>query len=120
MTFLNFLRDIFVIFLFVIWIWLLITVFSDLFRRRDVSGFGKVLWVIFLLVLPFLGVFIYLLTQGSGMTERNIEQIEQTRNDIRRAVGYSVADELKKLEDLKKSGSISDEEFKRLRGQLVQ
>ena len=75
-TFANFLLDVFVVFLFVIWIWLLITVFSDLFRRRDVSGWAKAFWVIFLLVLPYLGVLVYLITQGTGMTERSIQQVQ--------------------------------------------
>lgn len=66
-TFWNFIADVFVIFLFIMWIWLLISVFADLFRRKDIGGAAKVIWIIFLLVLPFLGVFIYLLTQGSSM-----------------------------------------------------
>ena len=63
-TFTNFLANIFSIFFFVLWLWLLITVFGDLFRRHDVSGLGKVVWVILLIVLPYLGVFAYILTQG--------------------------------------------------------
>ena len=63
-TFTNFLTDVFSIFIFVLWFWLLITVFGDLFRRRDVSGLGKMLWVIVLIVFPYLGVFIYLVSQG--------------------------------------------------------
>ena len=60
----------------VIWFWLLITVFADLFRRHDTSGFAKVLWIIFVIVLPFLGVFIYLIANNEGMAERNIAQVE--------------------------------------------
>ena len=63
--------DVFAIFMFILWLWLLITITNDLFRRPDVSGFIKVLWVIFLIVLPFIGVFAYLLTQGRGMAERD-------------------------------------------------
>ena len=63
-TFRNFLVDAFAIFMFVVWFWLLIIVFSDLFRRRDLSGLAKVLWVILLIVLPYIGIFAYLLTQG--------------------------------------------------------
>jgi uncharacterized membrane protein len=76
-TFTNFIVDVLTIFMFVIWIWLLITVFSDLFRRRDVSGWGKAIWVIFLLFLPFLAVLFYLITQGTGMTERSLEQVQR-------------------------------------------
>ena len=68
-TFGTFLVDVFVIFMFVLWIWLLISVFSDLFRRHDISGGAKVIWVIFLIILPYLGVLAYVLTQGGGMAE---------------------------------------------------
>jgi hypothetical protein len=73
-----------------------------------------------LLFLPFLAVLFYLITQGTGMTERSLEQVQQTRNEIRRAVGYSAADEIKKLDELKKSGSINQTEYARLRSQLIQ
>ena len=69
-TFPNFLADVFSIFIFVLWFWLLITVFGDLFRRQDMSGLGKVIWVIVLIVFPYLGVFIYLISQHRGMAER--------------------------------------------------
>jgi hypothetical protein len=118
-TFLNFMVDVFVIFMFVVWLWLLITVFGDLFRRSDASGFAKVIWVIFLLVLPFLGVFAYLLTQGSGMARRGEAQMQQARDDLRRAVGFSAADEIEKLERLKSAGTISPAEYSSLRTQLV-
>ena len=63
-------------FAFVIWFWLLITVFGDLFRRHDIGGGGKTLWIIFIIFLPFLGVFIYLISQGKGMAERNMKSME--------------------------------------------
>lgn len=69
LTFANFVADAFTVFIFILWLWLFITVASDLFRRKDVSGWGKVLWVIFLVVLPYIGVFAYLLTQGRGMAD---------------------------------------------------
>lgn len=118
-TFWNFLVDVFVIFLFIMWIWLLISVFGDLFRRRDVSGFGKVIWILFLLFLPLLGVFLYLLTQSSGMDRRNQEAAQEARDHLRQVVGFSVAEELTKLEGLKAQGKISEEEYKRLRAKLV-
>ncbi len=83
MTFWTFLFDAFVIFMFVLWIWLLIAVFSDLFRRSDISGGAKVIWVIFLIILPYLGVLAYLLTQGGGMAERNQAQAQKAREEIR-------------------------------------
>src|SRR5262249_33975017 len=100
--------------------WLLIIVFGDLFRRHDISGWGKALWVIFLLVLPYLGVFAYLISQSGGMAERSSQQAQEARNELRRAVGFSAAVEISKLDKLKKSGSITEEEFKRLRARLVE
>ncbi len=119
-TFANFVADAFAIFMFILWFWLLITVSSDLFRRHDISGFGKVLWVILLIVLPYIGIFAYILSQGRGMAERNREQARQAREHLRQAVGFSVADEIEKLDRLKSAKSISDEEYTRLRAQLVQ
>ena len=100
--------------------WLLFIIFSDLFRRHDISGLGKALWVIALLLFPYLGVFIYLITQSRGMAERNLQQTQRARDELRQAVGFSAADEIKKLDELKKSGAISDVEFARLRAKLVQ
>ena len=119
-SFWNFLTDVITVFFFVVWFWLLIIVFSDLFRRHDISGLGKALWVIVLLLFPYVGVFIYLITQSRGMTERSSQQAQQTREELRRVVGFSAADEIKKLDDLKKSGSITEAEFKRLRAKVVE
>ena len=119
-SFTNFIIDVFSIFLFILWFWLLITISGDLFRRHDVSGFAKVLWVILLIVLPYIGVFVYILTQGHGMAERNQERAKQARNDLRQVVGFSVADEIEKLDRLKSTGGISEEEYKRLRARLVE
>ena len=118
-TFGTFLVDVFVIFMFVIWIWLLISVFSDLFRRRDSSGVAKVIWVIFLVILPYLGVFSYLLTQGGGMAERNQAQATKAREEMRNIVGFSAADEIRKLDELKAKGSITDAEYQKLRARLI-
>jgi len=119
-TFPNFLVDAFSIFMFVVWFWLLITIFSDLFRRQDMSGLAKLIWVIVLIVFPYLGIFAYLITQSRGWAERQSQRMQQAREDMRHLVGYSVADELEKLERLKNSGSISGEEFTRLRARAVQ
>lgn len=118
-TFWTFLGDVLVIFLFVMWFWLVITIMFDLFRRRDVGGVGKIIWVLFLLFLPFLGVFFYLLTQSGGMAEREHARIEKTREQLRDVVGFSVADEIEKLTKLKASGAITDAEFQKLRAKLV-
>ena len=119
-TFSNFLVDAFSIFMFVVWFWLLITIFSDLFRRQDMSGLAKLIWVIVLIVFPYLGIFAYLITQSRGWAERQSQRMQQAREDMRHLVGYSVADELEKLERLKNSGTLSSEEFTRLRARAVQ
>jgi hypothetical protein len=119
-TYSNFLADVFSVFIFVLWFWLLITVCGDLFRRRDVSGLGEALWVIVLIVFPYLGVFIYLISQSRGMAERQDQRVEQARGELRQIVGFSVADEIEKLEGLKKSGAISSEEYARLRARAIQ
>ena len=106
--------------MFVVTIWLLITVFMDLFRRHDISGWGKAFWVIGLMIFPLLAVLVYLITQGRGMAERNTQQAQQARDELRRVVGFSAADEIEKLDRLKKAGSITDAEFSRLRAKLVQ
>ena len=119
-TFSNFLADVFSIFIFVLWFWLLITVFGDLFRRHDISGWAKAVWVIVLILFPYLGIFIYLITQHRGMAERQSQRVEQAREELRHFAGFSVADELEKLERLKNSNVISNEEYARLRARAVQ
>ena len=119
-TFTNFLADVFSVFIFVVWFWLLITVFGDLFRRRDVSGLGKALWVIGLIVFPYLGVFIYLISQSRGIAERQNQRAQEARGELRQIVGFSVADEIEKLERLKNSGAISSEEYASLRARAIQ
>ena len=116
----NFLLDVLTIFFFIVWFWLLITVASDLFRRHDISGWVKALWVIGWIVLPYIFVLAYLIFQGRGMAERNAQQARQARDELRSVVGFSVSDEIEKLGRLKQAGSISDAEFARLRARLVQ
>ena len=118
-TFSNFLANALSVFVFIVWFWLLIVIYSDLFRRHDISGLGKALWVIGLVLTSYLGIFAYLITQSRGMAERNNAQAQQAREELKRVVGYSVADEIVKLDQLKKSGSINEDEFKRLRAKLI-
>jgi hypothetical protein len=118
-TYRNFLMDIIAVFAFVVWFWLLIVIYGDLFRRHDISGWGKALWVLALVLFSYLGIFAYLITQGKGMAERNTQQAQQARDELRSIVGFSVADEITKLDQLKKSGSITDVEYGRLRAKLV-
>lgn len=114
-----FLMDVAIIFIFVMWFWLLITVLRDLFRRHDVGGFKKVLWVILLVLTPYVGVFIYLLTQSRGMALRNTEQVIEARERLREFVGHSPAQELEKLEGLKASGAINEDEYAKMRARVI-
>ena len=119
-SFANFLLDVLTVFVFVVWFWLLITIVSDLIRRHDISGWGKALWIVVVILAPYLGVFVYMITQGRGMAERNAARAQQARDEIRSVIGFSVADEIEKLDRLKKSGFITDDEFARVRAKLVQ
>jgi len=118
-TYRNFLLDALGIFVFIVWFWLAITVFADLFRRHDISGWIKAIWVIAVIVFPYIAVLAYLIFQARGMAERNVQQAHQAREELRRTIGFSAADEIQKLDGLKKAGSISDAEFTRLRARLV-
>jgi len=118
-TYSNFLMNVLGIFAFVVWFWLLVVIYGDLFRRHDISGWGKAFWVIGLVLFSYLGILAYLITQGRGMAERNAQQAQQAREELRRVVGFSVADEIGKLDQLRKSGSITEAEFQNLRAKLV-
>jgi hypothetical protein len=118
-TYRNFLMDLIAVFAFVVWFWLLVAIYGDLFRRHDISGWGKALWVLALVATSYLGIFAYVITQGKGMAERSAQQAQQARDELRSIVGFSVADEIAKLDQLKKSGSITGDEYGRLRAKLV-
>ena len=111
-------------FLFFLWIWLLIIIFSDIFRSHDMGGLAKALWVIFVIILPFLGVLIYLIARGGSMHERAATQAadQQKAFDsyVRQAAGSgSSVDELAKLADLKSKGVITDAEFDAQKAKLL-
>jgi hypothetical protein len=111
------------VFFLVLWIWILITILTDLFRDHEVSGVAKAVWVFFLVFLPFLTGLIYLIARGGGMRERTLaaerESKQQVDTYIRDTAGPSPADELAKLADLKAKGTISDEEFDRMKAKLI-
>ena len=112
------------IFLLVIWFWILITVISDLFRDHTVSGGAKALWIIFLIFLPFLGVFVYLIARGDGMRQRAIDQQvemqKQTDAYIRQtAATASPSAELERLAKLKADGTINDAEYESLKAKVL-
>ena len=111
-------------FLFFIWIWLLISIFGDIFRS-DMSGWSKAGWTIFVIFLPLLGVLVYLIVHGSAMQERSMAQAaameKASRDYIRETAGTatSAADEIAKLNDLKNSGAISEDEFNAAKAKLL-
>lgn len=118
-SFANFFVDLLTLFAFVVWFWLAISVFGDLFRRSDISGWGKALWVIGVILFPYLGVLVYMISQGQSMGQRSAMRVQQNREELSNVIGFSVADEIEKLDRLKSSGSISDDEFARLRANLL-
>ena len=118
-SFANFLMDVLTLFVFVVWFWLAISVFGDLFRRGDISGWKKALWLIGVVCFPYFGVLAYMISQGEGMAKRSSDRLQQTREELRNVIGFSVADELEKLNRLKTAGSITDDEFAHLRASLI-
>jgi hypothetical protein len=111
-------------FLFFIWIWLLIVVFGDIFRSHDMGGGAKTLWVLFIIILPYLGVFVYLIARGGKMHEHAMQDAQQTdaamRQYIQSAAGSGgPADEIAKLADLKAQGAITDAEFEQMKAKVV-
>ena len=111
-------------FLFIAWIWVLITVIADVFRSSDLSGWAKALWTIFIIIVPWLGVLIYLIARGDSMAERSMQaaaaQERAARAYIQDAAGStSTADELKKLADLKAAGVLSDAEYEAQKAKLL-
>ena len=119
--FLDLMWTMVVFFLWILWFWLLFTVFADIFRRRDISGWGKAAWLIFAILLPFLGVFVYLITQNVGMTERNLEQARSQKAQfdeyVRETAGTAggAAAEIDKAKQLLDSGAITQAEFEALK-----
>ncbi len=115
-----------VFFLWIVWIWLLFTVFADIFRRHDISGLAKTGWIVFAILLPFLGVFVYLITQNVGITERNLQraraQREQYDDYVREtaaAGGGGAAAEIDKAKQLLDSGAITQAEYEALKGKAL-
>jgi Short C-terminal domain/Phospholipase_D-nuclease N-terminal len=123
-NFASFLWDVLVIFAFVIWFWLLIVVFGDLFSRTDISGWGKAGWIIFVIILPYLGVFIYFIANGNSMGERAAAkaQAQQAQvDDYVRSVASSdtSADQIAKGKQLLDSGAITQAEFDQLKAKAL-
>ncbi|GAA4839774.1 SHOCT domain-containing protein [Kitasatospora terrestris] len=117
-------------FLWILWFFLLFKIITDIFRSNDMGGWGKAGWIIFVIILPFLGVFVYLIARGKSMGERDLAQMQQNEAAFKRYVqdaagssggagGVSHADELAKLADLRTSGAISEEEFQKAKAKLL-
>ena len=111
------------IFFFVIWIWILFTIITDLFRDHEMSGWGKAVWVFFLIFLPFITALIYLIARGSGMRDRTIKAQADAKKHfddyVRQTAHTSPADELHKLQELKEKGALSDDEFQQAKAKLL-
>ena len=121
---LNLIWTMFMFFVFVLWIWLLIAIFMDIFRSHDLGGGAKALWVLFVIILPFLGVLVYLIARGGKMHERAAEQAAQQQKAFdayvkQAANSGSSADELSKLADLKAKGTITDAEFEAQKAKIL-
>ena len=120
---LNFFWTMLFFFVFILWIFLLIQVIVDVFRSRDLGGLSKALWLLFIIVLPFLGVLIYLIARGGKMHQHQEADAKNAQdafnNAVRQAGGTSVADELHKLSDLKAKGVLSDAEVESAKAKLI-
>jgi Short C-terminal domain/Phospholipase_D-nuclease N-terminal len=125
--FLNILWSMILFFAWVIWIWIMIIILSDVFRRKDISGWGKAAWIVFLIVLPFLGVLVYLIAQHDGMTKRSEEAAQAQKaqfDDYVRTVGGGgggggSAAEIEKAKQLLDSGAITQQEFEALKAKAL-
>jgi Short C-terminal domain/Phospholipase_D-nuclease N-terminal len=122
--FLDILWTMFIFFLFIIWIWILITVFADIFRRKDVGGGTKALWIIFVILLPYLGVLVYLIANHDGMADRNIAQMQKQQQAtdayIQSVAGSGgAAAEIEKAKGLLDSGAITQAEFDSIKAKAL-
>lgn len=108
---------------FIIWVWIVITILMDLFRDHELSGWAKAVWCLFLIVVPVLASLVYLIFRGSGMRERAAQDqaaAQKAFDDyVRKTAGSSPIDELKRLDDLRQSGAITEDEFTRLKGEII-
>jgi hypothetical protein len=123
-TFLNVFWSMLIFFAFVIWIWLLITIFADIFRRRDIGGGMKAVWIIFVIVLPYLGVLVYLIAEHNGMAERNQAQMKAVKSQqdayIKSvASSASPTDQIAQAKQLLDSGAITQAEFDAIKAKAL-
>jgi hypothetical protein len=120
---LNIFWTMFEFFLWIVWIWIFVMVIFDIFRSRDLSGWGKALWVLFVAIIPVVGVLVYLIVRGGSMHERAARQAQQQdeafRGYVQSAAGTSPADQLTKLADLRSQGVITADEFEREKAKIL-
>src|SRR6185436_4291190 len=124
---LGFFWSMVIFFLFFMWLWLLFRIFADIFRSADLGGFAKTLWIIFVIVVPFLGVFVYVIARGNSMTQRSIDMAQEQRAQfdayVRETAGTSgssgTADELAKMASLKDQGVITEAEFAAAKARIL-
>lgn len=111
------------IFFFIIWIWIVITILMDIFRDHEMSGWGKAIWVLALIVLPFLSCLVYLIFRGSGMRDRAIKEQADAKKHfdeyVRETAATSPVDELHKLDQLKQSGGLTQEEYDKMKAKII-
>ena len=120
--FLDILWTMFIFFLFIIWIWILITVFADIFRRKDIGGGTKALWIVFVILLPYLGVLVYLIANHDGMADRNIQQVQKQQEATDayiKSVAGGAAAEIEKAKGLLDSGAITQAEFDSIKAKAL-
>jgi hypothetical protein len=123
--FLNIFWTMIIFFAWVIWIWMMILILSDVFRRRDISGWGKAAWIVFLIVLPFLGVLVYLIANHDGMADRNAQQAQAAQTDFDNYVKTVAkseggpAQEIEKAKQLLDSGAIDQSEFEAIKAKAL-
>ena len=120
--FLDVLWTMFIFFLFVIWIWILITVFADVFRRKDIGGGMKAIWIVFVILLPYLGVLVYLIANHDGMADRNIQQAQKQQEATDayiKSVAGGAAAEIEKAKGLLDSGAITQAEFDSIKSKAL-
>jgi len=125
--FLDIVWTMIIFFTWVMWIWMMVYLFTDLFRRRDIGGFAKAAWAVFMIVLPFLGALVYLIAQHDGITQRNLDQVQAAQREFDARVqaaaagtnGGGAASEIKNAQELLDAGTINAEEFQQIKSRAL-
>ena len=122
--FLDILWTMIIFFSWVIWIWMMILILSDIFRRHDIGGWSKALWIVFMIILPFIGVLVYLIAHGKGMAERRVRDVQVSQANLDQHIRAVAADggsagEIERAKQLLESGTINQTEFERLKAKAL-